>query len=604
MANDIEEIKQRIDIVDLVKEYVPLKKAGSNWKARCPFHNEKSPSFMVSAEKQIYHCFGCDRGGDMFAFVQEMDGVEFPEALRLLATRAGVTLQQYDAGKSNRKTQLLDIIQKAQQFYASNLKQSPAAAGAREYVTKRGITDATQEDFGLGYSNDAWDTLLTFLQQQGYKIEDIFAAGLILKKDGATSYYDRFRGRFMIPLYDVNGQAVGFTARTLKADEEGGKYINSPQSDIYDKSQMLYGLYKAKQYIKKLRATIIVEGNVDVISAHQAGFRNVVASSGTALTDKQVSTLKRYSENLLFAFDTDAAGIKAAQRGIDIALQEGLNVKVMLVPEPYKDPDECIQQDPEAFKEAIRTAVHVIDFFFLSITRDLDLSRVEHKKKAVQELLPVLAKIADTVERSHYVQQLADLVRVDAVIIQKKLDQLIGLQKQHQAAVRKNVTQKPQQIQQKTQESPAANRIDQLSEDTIALILQVPEQFAYCANYLAEEFITDLAQQELYKRMLSYYNSTGQFDESGYVEQQPTDKRMVDVLHILCEDHYPEFDRQQFQEQLIRNIRTLHKAYVQRRLRQLEFELKAVERSGDIDTAEQLMKEFTLLTQQLTELSI
>lgn len=597
MSNDTDLIKQRLDIVEVVQEYIPLKKMGSNWKANCPFHNEKSPSFMVSQEKQIWHCFGCDRGGDMFSFVQEIEGVEFPDALRTLATRAGVELQFNDPKTHNHRTTLLNIVEATQRFYQSVLHNRPEAEIARQYLLARGITGTTQEQFGLGYSLDEWDALSKHLHEAGFAEADIFAAGLSIKKDSAAGYYDRFRGRVMIPLYDVGGQVVGFTARTLKVDETGGKYINSPQSDIYDKSAVIYGLHKAKQAIKKLDASIIVEGNLDVISAHQAGFPNVVAVSGTALTDNQVRLLKRYSENMLFAFDMDAAGIRAAQRGIDIALQHSMNIKVIQLPSQFKDPDDCIQKDPQLFKQAIRDAIHIIDFFFASITSDLDLQRVEHKKKAVKNLLPVLLKITDTIEQAHYIQKLADLVQVEPLIIQQALARA-------KSAVRvPTAIQSAKDASDKNIHIKPADRYAALSREVIAIVLGLPDQFKYCLDYLDPAYLTDEASAELYKRMTDYYNNNAVFDESKYLEQHRDDAQFIDMLHLLRADSIPDADRQILQEQMISVIRELHKGYIIKRLRQLESQIKQAEQQADTTHTEQLLQEFQMLTNQLTELS-
>lgn len=586
----IDQIKQRIDIVELLQDYLQLTKAGSNWRALCPFHHESSPSFMVSQDKQIWHCFGCDKGGDIFAFIQEMEGVDFPEALKVLANKAGVTLTNRRPEDTNYKQLLLQIVASAQQFYQQVLLQANEAVTAREYLQKRGVTAASLQQFGLGYSYQDWNRLLNHLKQQNYKESDIAAAGLIIQQTGGGGYYDRFRGRVMIPLHDNNGTVVGFTARTLQADEPGGKYINSPQSLIYDKSHLVYGLCWAKSSIKKLNASIVVEGNMDVIMAQQSGFPNVIGTSGTAFTEAQLLLLKRYSPNLLLAFDMDLAGQKAAERGIDLALQHGMNIKVIQLPKEFKDPDECIRSNPKLFIEAIRNARHIIDFWFMHVTQPLQLSRVEHKKKAVEQLLPVIAKIKDQVEQSHYIQQLADLVQVDPAILRNQLHQL-G-RKPHYASGNAEVVKT---VQTKPSAPIKLDRLGMLSRQALALLFALPDQIKYCADYLDPAFITDDSLQELYKGIIDQYNNTGLFTTP--------DTEQVSTLQLWRDAEFPAATTADLQAELIITIRELHRGYIIQRLRDIEVSMKQAEMSQQPEQIDQLLPEFQLLTQQLTQLN-
>jgi len=594
----IDQIKQRIDILELLQDYLKLTKAGSNWRALCPFHHETSPSFMVSQDKQIWHCFGCDKGGDIFAFIQEMEGVDFPEALRVLANKAGVTLTNRRPEDSNYKQLLLQIVATAQQFYQHALLEANEAATAREYLLQRGITTTSIQQFGLGYSYQDWNKLLHHLKQHNYKETDIAAAGLIIQQTGGGGYYDRFRGRVMIPLHDNNGTVVGFTARTLQANEPGGKYINSPQSLIYDKSHLVYGLCWAKSAIKKLNASIVVEGNMDVIMAQQSGFPNVIGTSGTAFTEQQLLLLKRYSPNLLLAFDMDLAGQKAAERGIDLALQHGMNIKVIQLPQQFKDPDECIRSNPTAFKEAIRQARHIIDFWFIHVTQPLQLSRVEHKKKAVEQLLPVIAKIKDPVEQSHYIQQLADLVRVDPAILR---DQLHRQVQQSNRASRQPSVSNAEPVVTKTAHKTLTklDRLGMLSRQAVALLLTLPDQIKYCADYLDPAFIQDDTLQELYKGIIDQYNNTGLFatpDVEPYTS-------IINTLQLWRDAEFPQATTADLQKELILTIRELHKGYIIHRLRDIEVLMKQAEISQQLEQIEQLLPEFQLLTQQLTQLN-
>lgn len=596
MSTDIDQIKQRLDIVELLQEYLPnLRKLGANWKAPCPFHNEKTPSFVVSPEKQIWHCFGCDRGGDIFTFVQEIESIEFSAALQQLAKRAGVELQQHSPQETTQHNRLIECIQAAQQFYENFLHTQPAAQVARDYLTQRGIKMATQQQFGLGYSPPQWDALLQALRVLGFTEQEMFLAGVIIKKDQGAGYYDRFRDRIMFPFYDINGLVVGFTARALNDTQtSGGKYINSPQSELYDKSKIIYGLHLAKSTIKRVQASIIVEGNVDVITAHQAGFTNVVATSGTAFTEYQITFLKRYAPNLLIAFDMDAAGTSAAQRSIDNALQQEMNVKVIQLSSQYKDPDECIRQDPAAFKTAIRNALHVMDFYFYSLLKPLDLNRVEHKKKAVQLLLPHLKKLRNPVEQAHFIQKLADAIQIDLAIIQQQLKNF--------SQPRSYTASKPNQTAAKTQAAPT-NRFDKLSRQTLGLLLNFPEQLPYCIEYLAPEYLTDAQICELYKRIVSYYNNTGSFVLADYLETLSSDQHLVNSLLLFQETLFPNIPPVTAQDELIKSLRELHNGYIRRRLHKLEFELKQAEHTNQQAEVDRLVQELQLLTQELTELS-
>jgi DNA primase len=308
---DVQLIKDRVDIVQLIQEYVPLKKAGVNWKAPCPFHQEKSPSFMVNPEKQIWHCFGCNKGGDVFSFLEQIEGLEFTESLTLLARRAGVELTNNFSSKINQteRNRMQEINAKAAYFFNHFLLEIPASQIARDYLKRRNVQDQTLLDWQIGYIPDQWDLLTRYLLKKGYSTTDLVNAGLVIKREGADEktgrgFYDRFRGRVMFPICDLHGAVVGFTGRVLvETEKSGGKYVNSPQTMIYDKSRLLYGLDKAKTAIKAKGIAIIVEGQMDVISCHQMGMKNVVAASGTALTPEQIKLLKRYCTTVAMALE-------------------------------------------------------------------------------------------------------------------------------------------------------------------------------------------------------------------------------------------------------------------------------------------------------------
>lgn len=418
-----EEIKNKINIVDLVGEYVTLKKAGVNYRGLCPFHQEKTPSFMVSPTKQIWHCFGCSSGGDIFEFIKQIEGVDFREALQILAPRAGVVLSRPSANyqkEKDAKKVLYEINELAAKYYARVLSDSPLALAARNYLADRGFSQASIEKWQIGWALEDFHSFENFITSHGFQKKEALAAGLLSEKDGR--FFDRFHGRIMFPLHDAHGRVVGFTGRVLKEQDGVGKYVNSPETAIYHKGELLYGLHFAKTEIRRKNAVIVVEGNVDVITAHEAGYTNVVGSSGTALTEAQLLLLKRFTANASFAFDVDAAGVAAARRAVETALKLGFNVKIISLPrELGKDPDEVIRKNVEAWEKQVVGAEIFLDFYFAQTFARIDLTSSIGKKQAVAELLPLIAWLSDPIDRSHYLRELARETQVDEAILLEKL---------------------------------------------------------------------------------------------------------------------------------------------------------------------------------------
>lgn len=431
--SDTQLIKDKLDIVDLVGEYVQLKPAGVNHKGLCPFHREKSPSFMVNRERQSWHCFGCSKGGDVFSFIQEIEGMEFVEALKLLAQRAGVPLSfSRNEVASSQKNRIKDINTEAARFFHRFLLEMPAAGNARAYLKQRGLKDETIEEWQVGFIPDQWELLTQYLLKKGHGIDDLVASGLTVKKDG-SGFYDRFRGRIMFPIWDAHDTVVGFTGRILvETEHSGGKYVNTPQTPVYDKSRVVFGLNKAKQEIKQKDQMVMVEGQMDVIACHQAGMRHVVATSGTAMTDEQVKLLKRYSNNMAIAFDADAAGVNAAKRGIDIAMAEGMSIKVVRIPEGAgKDADECLKKNPRVWFDAVGNAEDIMDWYFAKAFRGKDPAKPRDKQKIADELLPDISRIPYAVERDHWMRELAGRIGVDTAVLREDMIRLRRSSKFH-----------------------------------------------------------------------------------------------------------------------------------------------------------------------------
>jgi len=427
MASDIEEIKSRLNIVDVVSSYIKLEKAGVNYRARCPFHNEKTPSFFVSPARQTWHCFGgCNEGGDIFKFVMKIEGIDFPDALKVLAQRAGVQLKTQDKEWEKTKTErqtMLNICESACKFYEAQLKKSKTGEEVKEYLLKRGLKEETINSWRLGYAPATWQGLSDFLIGQGYNKEDIVKAGLASKKD-SQRIFDRFRGRIMFPICDLNSQVIGFTGRIFGSNDDEAKYLNVPNTLLYDKSRVLYGMDKAKMEIRQKDFCVLVEGNVDCIMSHQTGIINCIAVSGTALTPIHLGIIKRYSSNLVLAFDMDLAGNNATKKGIDMALKNGFNVKVMGMVEEKDPADIVLFEGEEKWRELINNAKPINEFYFNLAFKGRNVDSLEDKKKIVSDLLPIFKKIGNNIEQSYWIESLSHKLKIKEEDIRKEMEKI------------------------------------------------------------------------------------------------------------------------------------------------------------------------------------
>jgi len=414
--DQVEEIKQKVDIVELVGKYLPLKKAGRNYKGNCPFHGEKTPSFMVNSELQIFKCFGCSEGGDVFTFLQKIEGMNFYESLKTLADQVGVKLISYRMNNEEEKyDRLVKINTLAADYYHYLLTKHKMGEKALKYLKSRQITQDSIERFKIGYAPDGWDYLTKFLNvKKKFDLLDLTSVGLVAKN------YDSFRNRIMFPINSARGQVLGFAGRVLPGgDEKTGKYVNTSETEIYHKSEMLYGLDITRQEIKSSNLAIVVEGEIDAIASWQAGVKNVVAIKGSALTEKQVLLLKRFADTLVLALDQDFAGDTAARRGIEIAEKNGLLIKVANWSEG-KDPGELAINHPQSWKKAVKEAVPVYDFYLNSAVMRFGLD-VIGKQKIIKEILPIFAKISDEIIKAHYILVLAKTLGVGEEDVRRQL---------------------------------------------------------------------------------------------------------------------------------------------------------------------------------------
>lgn len=449
MARDVvSDIRDRIDIVDLVQGYVPsLKKTGANFKGLCPFHNEKTPSFIVFPDSQNFHCFGCGKGGDLFTFYMLVENVEFRDALKDLASQAGIELEMgapRPPEEKEKQQQLIEINELAATWFHHVLLKTSHGAQGRKVVEDRDISPEMVEEFRLGFAPESWDSLLNFLSSRNISAELAAEAGLASTRDSG-GHYDRFRNRLMFPIRDRDGNTVGFGGRAL--GDAQPKYLNTAQTLVFDKSSLVYGLDRAKEAIRAQDQVVIVEGYMDAITAHQFGHRNVVASMGTALTEAQIAQIKRGSSRIVLALDADAAGQMATLRGLE-TMTDALDAEVRPVPTANgllrferklkadisiaqlaggKDPDEIIRHDPQAWPELIRSARPFLDFTIDLLTRNIDLSDPEAKSDAVRRILPLLRQIPDSVKENHYTRLLARRLDIsEQVIVAEKRRSSLG----------------------------------------------------------------------------------------------------------------------------------------------------------------------------------
>lgn len=585
ISSPVDEIKNRLDIVEVIGGYIRLQKAGRNYKALCPFHSEKMPSFVVSPEKQMWHCFGCNKGGSIFDFVMEMEGVEFGDSLRMLAQRAGVELKKVDPKLKTERSRLYEICYLANQFFIKQLVASQAGKKIQQYLTGRGLKPMTVKNWQLGYAPNQWQALLDFLKNQGYPDEEIAKAGLVVKKEKKDEYYDRFRDRIIFPIHDLNGLVIGFTSRENpeQPDSRMGKYINTPNTLIYDKSQVIYGLDKAKLDIRKNNLCILVEGQMDVLMAHQAGSENVVASSGTALTEKQLRIIKRYTENLATAFDMDLAGQTATKRGIDLALQFGFNTKIISLPKE-QDPADCLQKNPSLWSQAVGQASGLIEFYLENAFSKYDGQTVEGKKEISKILLPMIKKISNKVEQAHWLQELARQLKVQEGILVEEMGKI------------KNFSAKGGD-ESFTKENPVSKKIINLEDYTLGLILinlRKMKRFKREPAYL----FTDSELAEIFKSLKK--SRTKKVKLKDFQEDLSVElANRLNKIVFKAEAQKSLLDKFEPTKEIRFCFSQLRSRYWREKLDQLNLSIRQAEEKQDKDLLKKLTEEFNKIAKQI-----
>ncbi len=587
MSSPIEQIKEKIDIAELVGSYIQLQKAGTNFKALCPFHSERTPSFYVTPARQIWHCFGCNLGGDIFRFIMNLENIEFPEALRILAEKAGVQLRREDPKLKSERTRLLDLLEEAARFYEKNLVERKDVGA---YLKERGLTGETAKSFRLGYTPNDWQGTISYLKQKGYKPDEMEKAGLAVKSEKEAGFYNRFRARIMFPLFDASGRIVGFSGRIFDKDVlpqassqtpavDPAKYINTPQTVLYDKSRLLYGFDRAKTEIRKQNAAVILEGQMDLIMSHQAGALNAVAVSGTALTPFHLKNLRRLCGALIMSFDMDSAGFEATVKSVNLALGAGFEIKIAAFPQA-KDPADLIKENPAVWREILAGAKPVVLFLLERIGARSE-NALALKKEAKRLVIPFIAAVAGDLDRAHWVGETASFLKVPEEIIWSEVKNEIKNAKNGKiaggAAQNQSFQDKP--FQSKT-------RRGLLEERLIGFAVWKGEELrptleACSLNWFSPE------RRHIFESVL-----VGRAAEEHYV------KKLALEAELIYSGH------DDFASEVRHLAKELQKEHLRAKLEGLSGEMQECERAGDKDSLHQKFEEFRSVSAEFNTLSI
>lgn len=566
----VKEIKEKLDIVELVRSYMPLQPAGKNLKGLCPFHKEKTPSFIVSPDRQTWHCFGqCNEGGDIFSFVMKYENVEFYEALRMLAEKAGIELKRISPASQKEFGVLYDIHTAAKDFFEQSLREHE---NARAYLSSRNISDQTIEEFSIGFSPPEQDALSMHLVNMGYEVQDIERAGLVFKTERGL-FIDRFRGRILFPIYNTFGKVVAFSGRILPEfdKQNAGKYINSPETLIYNKSKILYGFHVSKTAIKEVDEAIVVEGQMDLIAAYQDGVHHVVATSGTALTTHHLEILKKFSENVTFAFDNDEAGMSATQRAIDMAHEQDMTARVFMLTQA-KDVAEYVQSHPGTLGSLIKEEkMGALDFYAKIYLSDVT---PETLKEGMRKMLSKVLLIQSPLEKSQWVKALSERFGVLETALYEEMQML----------ERKQAPSKPRKEEgtEYAQTAPVftpSNRLERLAEQicTMAFSIKTPApHLASYQSYFPESFLS------LVDAIISGSRDT----------LSPEDKKRIEYMEAHASLQQAQQDEQSTSLELSFLLKELKKEFLKQKREYLGRTIAQLEREGKHDQIASVLKEF------------
>jgi len=579
------DVREKIDIVSFISEYLPLKKAGRNFKANCPFHNEKSASFMVSPERQIWHCFGCQKGGDAFTFLMDYENMEFPEALRTLAKKAGVDLKSFsfDNQLLSEKEKIYSLNRHALKFYQYILLKHPLGKKAMDYLKgKRDLSDKLIETFSLGVSPSSGNALSNYLiDKKGYKKQDLYLAGLAFENGGRT--VDFFRGRLMFPLSDHRGNIVGFSARILDENSDSPKYINTKETSVYHKGSLFFGLDNAKDEIKIKQQAILVEGEFDVITCFKEGIRNVVAIKGTALTENQVTLLSRFTPKITLCLDMDEAGFEATKRSLPIIEKKSLTTTIVVM-QNGKDPDEAIKNNSGAFKKALKEDIGVYDFLIAKLLSIYDRKTSVGKGKIVEEMKPLLGAIGNEVVKEHYIKKLSKEIDTSLESVTKEIDKYHEVQKAEKVSVGTQDKRKRREV---------------LEEYLIALIVQ--SQDINLALEKANKILLDYkfnipSYQKIMEFMTQVLKKVGKFDGKKISNGLPNELlKSFDSCYLFP---LPGFNNEEkYFDELEKMANELFEIDIKDKRKEISQKIK--ENEENEDEVEKLNKEYSHLTSLL-----
>ncbi len=565
--NHVEEIRLRMNIEDLVGGYVQLKKSGRNLKGLCPFHSEKTPSFMVSPEKGIAYCFGCHQGGDIFKFIELVENVSFPEAVRILAEKTNVTLPKELPKANNKRIKNIEINQWTTKFYEEELENNK---NAKDYFLNRGLTNETIKKFRLGFAPDSFNKLKNNLIGKGFDKKDLIEASVVNQRSIADkNIYDRFRNRLIFPIFDHQDNPVGFSGRIIGEGEP--KYLNSPETPAYNKSLILYALNWSKKSIKEKDMAIFVEGYMDVITAHQAGTQNAIATCGTASTAQQLKLIQRFTKNIAFAFDQDSAGIEATFRAIELAQMADLNIKVIIIPNG-KDPDESIRNNLVGWQSAVENPISVMDFYFSYAFRKFDKENMDGKKEILKLLLPIIKLYRTDMEKGEYLNKLAMELKTDVRLLWNDLN---------------HTSIKPSYpSSQAKKQSPETNepkkRIFSREEFLLGFICNYPEIYKKVIDNLIDNIPLNPNTERFYNILKKVYTRESSMDISNFREElSKEDREQIDIYTLLIDEFYPDFSEELAEKEIGKLIREINRKNIHNIQKDYEIKIRKSENPED-----------------------